>query len=281
MADFRRIKVADIAVPERLRAVEEEHALAIAQSIVEHGLLNPIAVRSTPASKDGPYTLVAGAHRLRATVLNDEVEIDAVVVEADKAEAQLMEITENLFRNELSVIDRAIFVATYRDVWQKKHGAIKQGGDRRSKGQVGPLIARDCVVDLIAAEAEAGFAQHVADRLGISKRSAKRLDQIAHHLHPEVRAAMRGTPLADNQAALLTLAKMEPAKQRQVAVAMRAEGPDLKKALALVEGPRPEVDPQTAVLSSLLDAWSRANPETRKLFLAEVTAATSGQEEAA
>ncbi|MGO4558287.1 ParB/RepB/Spo0J family partition protein [Mesorhizobium sp. 2RAF21] len=281
MVDFRRIKVADITVPERLRAVEEEHAIAIAQSIVEHGLLNPIAVRSTPAAKTGPYTLVAGAHRLRATVLNDETEIDAVVVEADKAEAQLMEITENLFRNELSVIDRAIFVATYREVWTQKHGAISRGGDRRSKAQVEPLIGRDCFVDLIAAEAEAGFAQHVADRLGISKPSAKRLDQIARHLHPDIRAAMRGTPLADNQSALLKLAKMEPAKQRQVAVAMRAEGPNLQKALTLVEGERPKIDAQTAIFSSLVDAWSRANSDTRARFLAEVSLVATDQEQAA
>lgn len=33
---FERIAIADIVVPERLRAVEEEHAIAIAQSIVEH-----------------------------------------------------------------------------------------------------------------------------------------------------------------------------------------------------------------------------------------------------
>ena len=69
---FERIAITDIAVPERLRAVEEEHAIAIAQSIVEHGLINPITVRATPAAKGGKYTLVAGAHRLRATVLNDD-----------------------------------------------------------------------------------------------------------------------------------------------------------------------------------------------------------------
>ncbi|HEV2501641.1 MAG TPA: ParB/RepB/Spo0J family partition protein [Mesorhizobium sp.] len=277
MAEFRRIKVADIAVPDRLRAVEEEHAIAIAQSIVEHGLINPISVRSTPASKAGAYTLVAGAHRLRAIVLNDEAEIDAVVVEADKAEAQLMEITENLFRNDLSVIDRAVFVATYREVWQQKHGTIRSGP--RNQAQREPNSSTS-VVDLIAAEAEAGFAQHVADRLGISKASAKRLDQIARHLHPDMRAATRGTPLADNQSALLKLAKMEPAKQRKVAVAIRAEGPNLPKALTLVEGQRPKTDPQMAIFSSLVDAWSRANSDTRARFLAEVTAAV-GQEQAA
>jgi ParB family chromosome partitioning protein len=50
MVELKLISISDIVVPERLRAVEEEHALAIARSIVEHGLINPITVRSTSAS---------------------------------------------------------------------------------------------------------------------------------------------------------------------------------------------------------------------------------------
>ncbi|MGQ4812513.1 ParB N-terminal domain-containing protein [Agrobacterium vitis] len=59
MAEFKTIPIDQIVVPERLRAVEEDHALAIAQSIVEHGLLNPITVRNTRAAKGGNYTLEA------------------------------------------------------------------------------------------------------------------------------------------------------------------------------------------------------------------------------
>lgn len=270
MAEFKRIAISDIVVPARLRDIEEEHAIAIAQSIVEHGLLNPITVRATPAAKGGPYTLVAGAHRLRATVLNDEEEIDATVVEADKAEAQLLEITENLFRNELSVIDRAVFVSTYREVWEKKHGKIEAGR---------PGI-RANLAQLFEDEPEGSFAAHVADRMGLSARAVQRLTQIVQHLHPDVRNAVRGTVIADNQSALLKLAKMEPVKQRQAAIALKTEGPDLKKALALVEGPRPTIDPQQAIFSTLVDAWTRANPETRSKFLAEIAPAAS-QETAA
>jgi ParB family chromosome partitioning protein len=260
MAEFKRIQISDIAIPDRLRAIEEEHAIAIAQSIVEHGLLNPITVRATPAAKGGNYTLVAGAHRLRATVLNNEDAIDAIVVEADKAEAQLLEITENLFRNELSVLDRAVFVSTYREVWEKKYGKIEAGrpGNRANLAQ------------LFDGENEGGFSAHVADRLGLSRRSVEYLNKIAANLHGDIRKAVRGTALADNQSALLKLAKMEPAKQRQTAVALKAEGSDLKKALALVEGPRPKVDPQAVIFGTLVDAWSRANAETRARFMAEI-----------
>lgn len=71
MAEFKSIALTDIIVPERLRLVEEDHALAIQASIVEHGLINPITVRRTPPATKPfkPYTIVAGAHRLRAVEL--------------------------------------------------------------------------------------------------------------------------------------------------------------------------------------------------------------------
>lgn len=256
---FERIAVTDIVVPQRLRAVEEEHAIAIAQSIVEHGLINPITVRATPAAKGGKFTLVAGAHRLRATVLNDDDNIDAVIVDADKDEAQLVEISENLFRNELSVIDRAVFVGSYREAWERKYGKIEAGrpGNRIN------------LIQLLEDEASAGFSQYVADRMGISAPSVKRLSFIVQKLHPDVRSAIRGTPLADNQSALLKLAKMEPHKQRLTAIALKAEGPNLAKALAAVEGPRPKVDKQAAVYDDLVSAWARATEETKARFMEE------------
>ncbi|PDT05736.1 chromosome partitioning protein ParB [Rhizobium chutanense] len=269
MAEFKRILISEIVVPERLRAVEEEHALAIAQSIVEHGLINPITVRSTPAAKGGNWTLVAGAHRLRAVEINDEPDIEAMVVEGDKAEAQLIEITENLFRNDLSVIDRAIFVKSYRDIWEQKYGKIEAG---RPGNRVN-------LTELLAAEAEAGgFSQHVASRMGISKSAVERLDRIAQNLHPEVRSAVRGTPIADNQSALLKIAKMEPLKQRQAAVAFRTE-PDLKKALALVD-PAPALSSkqveQGVLLSRLVTAWEEASEKTRNEFLEHIGLGEAG-----
>ncbi|MCF1485650.1 ParB/RepB/Spo0J family partition protein [Agrobacterium vitis] len=274
MAEFKTIPIDQIVVPERLRAVEEDHALAIAQSIVEHGLLNPITVRSTRAAKGGNYTLVAGAHRLRAMVLNDESEIEAMVVEADKAEAQLLEITENLFRNELSVIDRAIFVQSYRDVWEQKYGKIDPANNlKQSKGQVGPSIGhRANLVQLLEDEAERGFSAHVAQRMGLSKRSVKRLNQIAQSLSPALRTALRGTPAADNQSLLLKLAKAGPSKQAGIVAGLEKE-PDIKKVLAWAKDPAPpisEADKQAIVLHQLKTAWKGADEATRQRFLQSI-----------
>lgn len=274
MAQFKTIAIGQIVIPERLRAVEEEHALAIAQSIVEHGLINPITVRHTPNAKDGSYTLVAGAHRLRAVELNDDSEIEALVIEADKDEAQLVEITENLFRNDLSVMDRAVFVQSYREVWERKYGPITRGGDRKSKGQDDPLIGNRVNLTLLLAEeasARGGFIQHVADRMGVSREALIRLNRIAKNLRPEVRAAVRGTPIADNQSELLKISKMEPSRQRQLAVALGA-APDLKRALAEVDGVQPRVelteqDKHNVAVARLEKAWEDASEDACLAFL--------------
>ena len=264
MAEFKRISINQIAVPDRLRAVEEEHALAIAQSIVEHGLLNPITVRSTPAAGKGqtPYTLVAGAHRLRAFEINDEVEIEALVIEADKDEAQLVEIVENIFRNELSVMDRAVFVQSYRDVWEAKYGKVEAGrpGNRANLSQ------------LFADETEKGsFSEHVADRMGLSKRSVERLNKIAQNLTPKLREKLRGTPFADNQSVLLNLSKRAPTEQAKIASGL--DKADLPAVLTALEPPKPkpsDINKQDVAKAELIAAWKKADGVTRGLFVMDM-----------
>ncbi|WP_375607954.1 MULTISPECIES: ParB/RepB/Spo0J family partition protein [unclassified Bartonella] len=325
MAQFQKLALDVIVVPERIRPVDDEHAKALAQSIVREGLMNPITVRHTPNAKEGNYTLIAGAHRLRAAELLGYSEIDAVVVQADKENAALLEVAENLFRNELSVIDRALFVQTYRELWEKKYGEIKVGGDgsnqhkvkkeqfgqvdriaqrdsnatsehhetgcegdEKSKDQVDPLIGDEKLgqVDPISKmsnsaniaqlhdEEQLGkhypFAEHVADRIGLSKRAVHYLTKIAQHLQPELRSVLRGTALADNQAQLLKLAKMEPVVQRRVAIALQQVDGDLRRAVDLVNGVNtpPQINEQERIFAQLLGVWQRADAQTKARFCA-------------
>ena len=262
MTEFKIIPLKDIFVPERLREVEEEQALIIAQSIVEHGLINPISVRATPAKTGFKFTLIAGAHRMRAFEINDETEIEALVFKADAAEGQLLEITENLFRNELSVIDRAVFVQSYREIWEQKHGKIEPGRPGNSAN----------IAQLIGEEAEKSpFAKHVADRMGLSLRSVQYLNKIAQNLNPNLRQKLRGTPHADNQSTLLKLAKMEPKKQADISVGLQF-GSDLETALQAVEGPKPKPDAQTVLFSRLVDTWRRASEATKEKFVDHIRA---------
>ncbi|WP_375686196.1 ParB/RepB/Spo0J family partition protein [Bartonella sp. AP65SXKL] len=327
MAQFQKLALDVIVVPERIRPVDDEHAKALAQSMAREGLMNPITVRHTPNAKEGNYTLIAGAHRLRAAELLGYSDIDAVVVQADKDNAALLEVAENLFRNELSVIDRALFVQTYRELWEKKYGEIQRGGDhgnqytkdKVAKGKVYPLpkdgssehnetgcegdkvakvqvaplpkegfsehhetgcegdkVAKGQVDPIAQMEGEDGkvqslhFAKHVADRIGLSKRAVHYLTKISQHLQPELRSVLRGTALADNQAQLLKLAKMEPVAQRRVAIALQQVDGDLRRAVDLVNGVNtpPQINEQERVFAQLLGVWQRADAQTRARFCA-------------
>ncbi|MBX8802525.1 ParB/RepB/Spo0J family partition protein [Ochrobactrum sp. MR28] len=254
MADFKRLRLDQILVGDRLRHIDDDHALVIGLSMLEHGQQTPITVRATPAAEHA-YTLVAGGHRYRGAELNEWEEIDVIVVKANGVEAQRLEIAENLHRNELSVIDRAIFVQTYRELYEEQHGTINsKGGRPKNEDKLSPLY-------------EGTFSETVAMRLGLHPKAVKRLDQISRYLHPDVRAAIRGTDIADNQSALLKLAKLEPTKQRQAAIALRDE-PDVKRAFTLLDD-RPQAikpDPQAALLSTLISTWGKASEKTQHDF---------------
>lgn len=267
MAHYQAIKIADIIVPERLRMVEEDHALAIQASIVEHGLINPITVRRTPPATKPfrPYILVAGAHRLRAIELLDEAEIESVIVEADKLDAIMIEITENLFRNELSALDRAMFVMSYREAYEQKNGKVSRGRPANSVN----------LTELIAGEAAAGFSAHVANRLGLSVSAIERAQRIGQQLSPDLRQRLRGTPVADNQTMLLKLAAMEPQRQKLVALAF-SEKPDIARAIDLTDPhaqDRAQATAQDKILSTLIDSWRRADDKTKAAFLEHAGAA--------
>lgn len=266
MAEVKSIQISQIHVPPRLREVEEDQAGAIALSMEAHGLINPITVRYAPAKGKGatPYILVAGAHRLRGAKILSWTEIEAAIIEADQSEAQLVEITENLFRNELSALDRAVFVASYRDVWEQAHGKIKAGRPEKS-GQVGPISNNP--IDLISAQTGSSFSEHLAERMGVSVRNIKRLGQIARSLSPAIRVAVRGTPAADNQSLLLSVAKRPPAEQQAIVSTMQAAQIDLPTVLRQIKPAPAKVSPQEAIFATLSTAWKKADEATRAKFL--------------
>ncbi|MBL4733073.1 MAG: ParB N-terminal domain-containing protein [Rhizobiaceae bacterium] len=262
MNTYKQIKISEIHVPERLRAVEEGHAVAIMSSIYEVGLIEPITVRSTPNAKNGakPYTLITGAHRLRAVEMMGEPKIETLVVTANAVDAQLMEIAENVFRNNLSAMDLAIFIQSYRDIWETKYKKI-------SAGRPADINSAN-LSQLISEEQELGFSAHVADRLGLSKRSIERSNQIAKNLPVSLRDKLRGTPAADNQSVLLKFAKLKPAKRAKAAMAYdKAEGDIAKVFDYLEDSKKAKPSKQQQILDRLIDGWGRADKKTITAFL--------------
>ena len=77
----------------------------LADSIREHGVLQPIVVR---AMEGGTYQIIAGERRWRASRMAGLSEIPAMVVEAEDGKVMELALIENLQREDLTIIEEAL-----------------------------------------------------------------------------------------------------------------------------------------------------------------------------
>lgn len=84
---------------------DEEALSSLAESISQHGLIQPIIVR--PAIGGG-YTIIAGERRWRASRLAGLTEIPVVVKDSDEQTLMEMALVENLQREDLNVVEEAL-----------------------------------------------------------------------------------------------------------------------------------------------------------------------------
>ena len=86
------------------RRFDEEELQSLADSIAEHGILQPLAVR---AMEGGFYQIIAGERRWRAARLAGLKEVPVVVVEADGRTVMELALIENLQRQDLNPMEEA------------------------------------------------------------------------------------------------------------------------------------------------------------------------------
>lgn len=260
MTDSKTLPIEKVHVPEdRLRPNDDSRALIIAASIKVRGLIHPITVRSTPNAA-APYTLIAGARRLRAHQLLGLTVINVIVRKADATEARAVEVEENLFRDDLSALQRAYFVREFKTLWEQEHGEIDPKGGRPKN----PVNLTGFSSDSAAGQ----FYMVALDRIGLSEAGVKRCCRIADHLAAELRAKLEGTEASDNQSMLLRLAKMAPADQAKLVRAIDICNGDLDQALATVDpaaAAKPSKDEKT--YGTLLTTWGNSNPKVRARFV--------------
>jgi ParB family chromosome partitioning protein len=197
---MKNIPIPNIKVENRLRPLNAEKVAELAESIAQVGLLQPIGVRP-----DG--TLVYGYHRLEACKQLGWTDIPAVVVDGDDLHAELAEISENLIRNELTLLERAEHLARMRAVYEQLYPNAR-GVGRPAKNSA----------------TVAAFSEWAAAQAGLAQRTIRHYVHLAESVAPEVRDAIRRTPIANDGAELKSLASLEPSKQRAVAelIASRA-----------------------------------------------------------
>ncbi len=175
-----QLPISSITVPgARMRPLGDVSALA--ESIAQNGLINPITV-----ARDG--TLISGLHRLEACKLLGWTEIPANVTDLEGMRAELAEIDENFVRSDLTILQKADHLARRVEILETL--GMRAPSHRAKKGDtVSPFTT----------------TADMASEMGMSKRTAQRLLQIAK-INPRVKAAITDTWLANSTSNLLLVA---------------------------------------------------------------------------
>ena len=92
--------------PSQPRVTFEPASLsALADSIAQHGIIQPLTVRRT--DRLGEYELVAGERRLRAASIAGLSEVPCIVCEIDRRRSAYLAIIENIQRSDLDMFEEA------------------------------------------------------------------------------------------------------------------------------------------------------------------------------
>ena len=108
---------------------ENEPLEALAESIAQHGIIQPIVVRP----KDGMYMIVTGERRWRAARMAGLSEVPVIIIEADDRKAAELALVENLQRKDLNPVEEARAYADLIDEYSYTQEEIaKKVGRSRS-----------------------------------------------------------------------------------------------------------------------------------------------------
>ncbi len=131
---------------------DQEKLEQLAESIRQHGVLEPIIVRSVAAG----YEIVVGERRWRACLLAGEVKIPAIIKDFSDRQMTEMALIENLQREDLNAIEEAEGYQILADEFSLTQEEIAQsvGKKRSSVANALRLLTLDSQVKRLVAEGQ-------------------------------------------------------------------------------------------------------------------------------
>ncbi len=111
---------------------DQQQLQSLADSISEHGVLQPIIVRENPNAPQ-TYEIIAGERRWRASKLAGLTTIPAVVVTGDDLKVAQVSLIENLQRQDLNPVEEALAYSALIERFSMTQEQIaRQAGKSRS-----------------------------------------------------------------------------------------------------------------------------------------------------
>ncbi|MBO5408753.1 MAG: ParB/RepB/Spo0J family partition protein [Clostridia bacterium] len=124
------------------KVVTDDKLNALAESIKANGLMEPIIVRII---QDGTYEILAGHRRTRATQLNGETEIKAIVIKADDELANRIMISTN-FQQRDSYLPSEIaksYLIRYNDLKNRKKAKDENSNGWNSEDKIDRIMEKE------------------------------------------------------------------------------------------------------------------------------------------
>ena len=108
---------------------DEEELQALADSIEQHGIIQPLTVREL---NSGYYQIIAGERRWRAARLANLSDVPAIVMEADDRKVKELALIENLQRQDLNPMEESLgYQSLMQEYGLTQEEAAKRGGKSR------------------------------------------------------------------------------------------------------------------------------------------------------
>ena len=249
-----------IVVEDRLRSVDEAAVEYMAESMQRLGQLYPIQVNTI---EPGQFRLVAGAHRIVAARKLGWTHIEAFLVDdLEEEEISLLEIDENLFRAELSPLDRCRFLAKRKDIYEQLHPETRHGAHlmlpRWQHGEINGLRP---------AERAPSFVEDTAASTRWSPRTISRSTRIGERISPDLQVALADTPIARRTVDLECIADMKPDAQQDVLNRLTRAAETPLSLSALMNDPNRPPSRSKTNLDRLTVLWSKTSANHRRQFL--------------
>lgn len=124
---------------------DREQLQALANSIAEHGVIQPIVVVE---GENGYYTIIAGERRWRASRLAGLTEIPAIVRTYDELQIAEVALIENLQREDLNPIEEALGYRTLMDKFSMTQDKVSERVGK-SRSNVANMLRLLCLEDEI------------------------------------------------------------------------------------------------------------------------------------
>ena len=257
-AELRREKVRSIPLSELddfpehpFRVRDDEEMAKLAESVREHGVLNPVIVRQ---KEDGRFEILSGHRRRRACELAGVTELPAIVREMSRDEAIVFMVDSNLQREEILPSEKAFS-------YKMKMEALNRQGKRTDLTST-PLVSKSRTNELVG-EASGESREQVRRYIRLTELLPEILDMVDER-QMAFRPAVEVSYLTkEEQADLLETMRSEACtpsltqaiRMKQLSAAGEL---DMEKIFALLTEEKPN---QTAVLKLPEERVSRYWPK--------------------